>query len=68
VNDILLVEYGAFIGQENSLDELQLQRNDIQYFPTLTPLNKLKRLDLRYNDIETLGIQAFHAADKLTFM
>ena len=68
MNNIKMIEYGAFTSQMNSIEEIQLQRNELKHFPTLTPLNRLNKLDLSFNDIETMGPGTFNglSLDTLT--
>ena len=59
-NNIRVVEYGAFLKQENSLQVIELQRNKLEYFPTLTTLNRLRTIDLSSNNIESIGYLEFN--------
>lgn len=65
-NDIQTVDAKAFVSLKNSLEEVYLQNNKMTWFPALQNLQKLKKLDVSNNQIETLGYNAFSTFDPKT--
>ena len=67
VNDIGLIEPGAFNGLEDSLEEINLYLNPLRYVPTdaLSDLRHLKKLSLVKNSLSEVKNGSFVGAYKL---